>query len=163
MRETSHPFRLKAGVLAMASSKPKDMILAALAAGPEVWFTPVQVQKLLFLIDRRIPKLVGGPIFNFVPYHYGPFDKRIYPVLKQLEEEGLVKIQSDSNFRRDAYALTENGVKKGWNELNALPSDAADFIKRANAFVLKATFAQLISAIYRAYPDMKVNSVFAKQ
>jgi uncharacterized protein len=136
--------------------------LAVLAAGPHVWFAPVQIQKLLFLVDRRIPTLIDGPFFKFVPYHYGPFDKRIYVLLEELEAEGYVKIQNDPNFRRNSYALTEAGREKGKDHLNTFPPDAVDFVKNTITFVLKTSFAQLVSAIYRAYPDMKVNSVFAQ-
>ena len=149
--------------MAALAKEQKDFILAALAAGPRLFFTPVQVQKLLFLADRRIPHLVGGPFFKFVPYHYGPFDKRIYPLLEELQEEGYVSIYNDRNFRRNAYWLTETGVKVGKDRLSVLPPPAVDFLKKTADFVLKATFAQLISAIYRAYPEMRVNSVFARQ
>jgi uncharacterized protein len=145
----------------VTSSKRKETILAVLAAGPRVPFTPVQIQKLLFLVDRRIPKLIGGPFFNFVPYHYGPFDKHIYALLEELKGEGYVKIEHDSNFRRNTYSLSDAGITKGKDHLSTFPPVAVDFVQKTIAFVLKSSFAQLVSAIYRAYPEMKANSVFA--
>jgi len=52
-----------------------DLVLAALAAGGVgASYSPVQVQKLLFLIDREAANLVDGPHFSFRPYDYGPFE-----------------------------------------------------------------------------------------
>jgi uncharacterized protein len=68
----------------------RDTVLAALAAaGANAWFSPVQVQKLLFLIDREVPAFVDGPHFAFAPYDYGPFDARVYGELDRLEELGM--------------------------------------------------------------------------
>jgi uncharacterized protein len=139
----------------------KNMILAAFAANPHGTFTPVQIQKALFLIDRRIPDLIDGPLFNFRPYHYGPFDRVIYGLLEQLEHEGAVEIQYDCNFRRNSYRLTSSGKNRGDVALKNLPPEAAQFITEVARFVTALTFTQLISSIYRAYPEMKENSVFA--
>ena len=49
----------------------RDYVLATLSAGGEhTSFSPAQVQKLFFLIDREIPQWVGGPHFRFEPYDY---------------------------------------------------------------------------------------------
>ena len=62
-----------------------EIVLAAVAAGGSgARFFPVQLQKLLFLIDREIPELVHGPHFRFIPYYYGPFDKGLYVELGRL-------------------------------------------------------------------------------
>ena len=55
----------------------KEVVLAALAPAKHAPHSPVQVQKLIFLIDRNIPREVGGPHFDFQPYNYGPFDKAV--------------------------------------------------------------------------------------
>jgi hypothetical protein len=47
-----------------------------------------KVQKLLFLIDREIPRLVGGPHFNFQSYDFGPFDRDVYDTLEALAAQG---------------------------------------------------------------------------
>ena len=46
----------------------KKILLGALATQEDVIYTPVQVQKLLFLIDRKIGNNIGGPFFKFKPY-----------------------------------------------------------------------------------------------
>lgn len=136
-----------------------SIILAALAPGGGYRYSPVQVQKLMFLIDREIPNLVGGPHFAFRAYHYGPFDKRVYHSLDDLAQRGYVHID-DENSRRRTYTLTPEGVDAANAAFEGLNAQAQDFITRSSAFVRAHTFSQLVAAIYKAYPEMRENSVF---
>jgi hypothetical protein len=136
----------------------REIILAGLAPAKGAPHTPVQVQKLFFLIDRNISDLIGGPFFDFQPYNYGPFDKEVYLTLELLEFEGLVKITSERTWR--TYMLTQEGQKIGDEILSKLPKKAQNFIINASKFVREHTFTQLVSAIYKAYPEMRQNSVF---
>jgi len=134
------------------------IVLAALQPAEGAPYSPVQVQKLLFLLDREISQLTGGPHFDFVPYNYGPFDKRVYRVLDELDDRGLVTIRSDGPQR--TYALTPKGQTTADEIFHALPEPAQEYIRRASDFVRRLTFTQLVSAIYKSYPDMQANSVF---
>jgi hypothetical protein len=134
----------------------REIVLAALAPANGGSFTPVQVQKLFFLIDREAADLVGGPYFNFRPYHYGPFDKAVYFELDSLSQEGLVDINNDGR----SYSLTSNGQDLGRTLLIGLPKNAREYVERACDFVRRQSFSSLVSAIYKAYPDMRINSVF---
>jgi hypothetical protein len=135
-----------------------ELVLAALAPGEGYRYTPVQVQKLLFLIDRQIPEMVEGPHFHFEPYHYGPFDSAVYQELERLSELGFVAVDSSSALR--TFTLTPDGVAAGREALNRAPAGAQDFITRACTFVRAHNFSSLVSAIYKAFPEMRVNSVF---
>lgn len=138
----------------------KEFVLAALAASNGAEHTPVQVQKLFFVVDREIPQLVGGPFFNFVAYDYGPFDSDVYSVLRQLEEDGDSETLNcrPSGFRR--YKLTAQGQEKGMGILQGLDKKASDYIVALSDWIRKLSFVELVSAIYKAYPEMKANSVF---
>ena len=138
--------------------KQRDIILAAFAPAKGSLHTPVQVQKLLFLIDREIPQYVDGPHFNFKPYHYGPFDLLVYDELATLAEEKYIDIVPESNW--NSYRLTDTGQKEGEKILNSLNPKAKLFIETMSVFVRSVSFEQLVSAIYKAYPEMKENSVF---
>lgn len=138
----------------------KEVVLAILATADGAIHTPVQVQKLLFLIDKKIPSLIGGPYFNFVPYTYGPFDLEIYHLLENLSQEEDVEIISNPNLRWAKYRLTIKGQKKGEEILNTIDKKASDYIKRLSSFVRSLSFAELVSVIYNEFPEMKVNSVF---
>jgi uncharacterized protein len=141
--------------------KQTDVVLAAMAAGTGAIHSPVQMQKLLFLIDKRISKSMGGAHFNFQPYHYGPYDPAIFSLLEVLEAKGLVTIHRQPDRRWKSYQLTSAGQATGDKLLNDLGVKIGDYVRSLSSYVRSRTFAELVSAIYDAYPDMKANSVFA--
>lgn len=139
------------------------IVLAALAPAGDGQYTPVQVQKLLFLLDKNIGRELGGPFFSFEPYDYGPFDKEVYQVLDQLRLGGLVEIMDVPGRNWKQYKLTEAGKEAAAKELSNLEHRARSYIESVSSFVRSLSFAQLVSAIYKEYPEMKVNSVFNQQ
>ena len=141
----------------------KEMILTALAASSGAVHTPVQIQKLLFLLDRRTAAYLGGPFFQFVPYDYGPFDKEIYGLLDGLSGEGLVEIISQLGIPWKKYRLTPIGQQAGNDALSRLDDQVSDYIRKLSDFVRSLSFTDLLSTIYREYPEMKANSVFREQ
>ena len=134
-------------------------ILMALAAGGEEIYSPVQVQKLLFLLGDNISDAVGGQHFNFEPYDYGPFDKEVYDVLGQLEDKKLLSILPTGQGW-DKYTLTPTGFRDGREHLDSLSVEHRKYAEKLAHFVTTVSFSQLVSAIYSHYPEMKVNSVF---
>lgn len=138
----------------------RQLVLAVLAtAGTDAW-TPVQVQKVFFLIDRKIPERVSGPHFNFRPYDYGPFDPQVYRELEELEATGLATIGATDPFSMREYRLTGAGQREGRRLLESFSADVRGYFERAARFVRTRSFPELVSAIYEAFPDMRVNSVF---
>jgi hypothetical protein len=136
----------------------RNFVLAALSVANGATYTPVQVQKLFVLIDREIPKLVNGPHFTFEPYNYGPFDQEVYRELELLEMGGYVELVPQSTW--SAYRLTDQGQESGEEYLNQIDKKAIAYIRQASEFVRSLSFTQLVSAIYKAYPEMRENSVF---
>ena len=136
----------------------KEFVLAVLASGGcGVRYTPVQVQKLFFLIDKEISDLIGGCQFNFEPYNYGPFDKGVYDEVDELERQRYVEAFPEQTWRN--YSLSPEGQERR-KLLASLPPEAQDYIKRASEFVRSLSFRQLVLAIYKAFPEMRENSVF---
>lgn len=136
-----------------------EMLMAALAAGGEnVSFTPVQVQKLCFLLDREAAHLLEGPHFNFAPYDYGPFDRAVYDGLDSLARGGMARIENAGRYR--VYALTHAGFQSGTALMRRLPAGTQDYLVSMAAWVRELNFEQLVAAIYNRYPEMKINSVF---
>ena len=137
----------------------QNLMLAALSgAGEHATYTPVQVQKLFFLIDREAAAYVNGPHFDFKPYDYGPFDRAVYDELEYLTRIGLT--ETVQGIRTRLYMLTSEGYAIGVNELTRFPTNIQDFIKRCAIWVRSLSFQQLVAAIYNKYEDMRVNSVF---
>jgi len=137
----------------------EDVVLAALAPANGGAHTPVQVQKILFLLDENLPAELKGPHFRFEPYHYGPFDKGVYNTLDELSRRGLVQVVFGSGNWRE-YRLTPEGQAQGNAVLDGLEPRAASYIRRLSDFVRKLSFSQLVSAVYKAYPQMRARSVF---
>lgn len=138
----------------------KSIILAALASGDESYFSPAQIQKLLFLIDKKISKVVNGPHFDFRPYHYGPFDHNVYRVLEDLEKNNLIESVGEPERSWKRYRLTTNGQKEGEKILSAIDEKGRKFIIETTKTILSLSFSGLLATIYKAYPEMKENSVF---
>ncbi len=142
------------------NSTREEIVLAALMPGGGVPHTPVQVQKLLFLIDRNLALLIGGPKFKFEPYHYGPFDQEVYSTLQELAGQRLVEITRSNEGTWREYRLTPEGETRAAEAFAALDVRARDYIQRASDFVRRLSFTELVSAIYKAYPEMRERSVF---
>jgi len=118
--------------------------------------SPVQLQKLFFLIDMKLSREVGGPFFHFTPYHYGPFDKEVYEELDNLNSENKVEIIQNNRLR--LYKLTEEG--KNTIPISNLNENVKSKVEDIIDYVKTKSFTELISAIYHDYPGMRVNSVF---
>ena len=137
-----------------------EMILLAMSALGEIHaFTPSQIQKLMFIIDREA-KLNEGATFEFVPYDYGPFDKEVYNELKALQLQGLVRIKPLNTYR--TYALTEQGMARGLEIAKMLTEEKKKYLHDICEWVASVDFGVLISSVYSLYPEMAVNSVFRK-
>lgn len=135
-----------------------QVVLAGMAAaGHRAKFDAVQLQKLFFLIDREIPHLIGGPHFDFQPYHYGPFDRAVHDVLDHLLASGDAAV--DTSFRYPLYSLTASGLETGTRFLMEMHDSASCYMKEASAWIMATPFQPLLAAIYRRYPDMARNSV----
>lgn len=136
----------------------RELVLTALAPSGGAQLSPVQVQKLIFLIDFNVGSLLDGPHFNFRPYHYGPFDSSIYREIESLVTQGLAEIVPGPKWKR--YRLTPEGLREGGELLENLPQDVRKYVVRAVEFVRALSFTELVSAIYKAHPEMRENSVF---
>lgn len=138
----------------------RDVVLAALATAGRDSYTPVQIQKLMFLIDDRLGSRLGGKKFDFYPHDYGPFDPSVYSEARELEASGLAEVEQIPGTSLRTYGASPEGESEGWKVLNSIPSDARDYIHELSTWVRSLSFPELVSAVYEAYPDMKVNSVF---
>jgi uncharacterized phage-associated protein len=141
-------------------TRRQKLVLATLAAERAASFAPVQVQKLFFLLDRNLSADLGGPLFSFEPYDYGPFDRTVYSELEELAHKGLVAIEAAPGAGRRKYGLTAEGYEAGKAALGDLNARVRDYMVRVSEWVRSLSFAELVGSIYKQYPDMKMNSVF---
>lgn len=136
----------------------RQLVLASMATQGQAEFSPVQLQKLFFLIDERASKRLGGKKFSFTPYHYGPFDKSVYAELQAASEAGQVAISTTDRWR--TFKLTPDGEAEGRRILEGLDEPVVEFLCKTAAFVRGHSFQELVRSIYKAYPEMRAKSVF---
>ncbi len=140
----------------------RRFMLASMCPAGTGSFSPVQVQKLFFLLDRNIGEQIGGQHFEFVPYDYGPFDSAVYQELESMQRDGLVEVLEIENLGRRKYRLTDQGLEIGRDALSELDDPIEQYVCNVAEWVRALSFSQLVSAIYSKYPDMKENSVFVQ-
>jgi hypothetical protein len=135
-------------------------MLAALAAPENKAFYPVHLQKAMFLIDHALPSLFAVR-YKFRPYDYGPFDRTVYSDAAALQQADLITIgREPSNWYR-TYRVTDKGLERGqYLLLTGMDHASADTIRKITNVITPLSFEQLVAGIYRAFPNMKVNSVF---
>lgn len=138
----------------------RDLVLAVFACADGADYSPVQVQKIFFLIDKKIAKEIGGPKFRFRPLDYGPFDGQVYDELTALANDGLVAIDRNPQSRFATYRLTVHGMSRGISALSTLPIHIQTYLRDLSRWVRSLTFDQLVTAIYNEFPEMKENSIF---
>lgn len=134
-----------------------DYVLAVMA-GVRVPMTPVQVQKLFFILDQKISALTGGKRFAFTPYNYGPFDPQVYSELDNLIRGGLASVDTSGATRR--YYLTARGHSEGSVKFRSMIPAAQAYVRDLADWISKLSFQQLVSAVYAQWPEMKANSIF---
>ena len=62
-----------------------EMALVVLSLAEGADFTPVQIQKALFLAsDKAADAFKQQSRYDFQPYDYGPFDQQVYSDMEQL-------------------------------------------------------------------------------
>lgn len=140
--------------------KKEDFLLLVVAAGKDEPLTPVQLQKSLFLIgEQGIPE-IPEEFYDFQPYHYGPFDVRVYQDADTLKEDGMVlRFKSDSGNWANTVA-TYSGRKRAEQLKSQMDPAVVQYIENVVDWAQSMNFRELVAAIYQAYPEYRENSVF---
>ena len=140
--------------------KRRDLlVLAVNAAGSRV-LTPVQLQKSIFLISQTNLPGIPDALYDFKPYHYGPFDATIYKDADRLHEDGLVLRAPSREGAWTDTMITPSGSGRA-NELQEqLDSSTIDEISKIVERVQSLSFNQLLKGVYEDHPEYLQNSVF---
>ena len=144
---------------ATGSLNRRDLVLAILAASGGIAYTPVQIQKAVFVVCDQLPGLISGPGFNFKPYDYGPFDSDVYSEISQLQRAGEATIIPAPFGNWNMYAASDTGLARGRQLLDRIGKHR-EYIEKISAWVRSLSFSSLVKSIYEAYPQMKANSIF---
>jgi len=138
----------------------QQLVLTLLTCSGGAPLTPVQLQKAAFLVTKEAPQALNDPRFNFEPYDYGPFDSDVYAEAQALANSGMVTVSPSPYGRWNTYAATQAGMDQGNEILGQLSEANRKYICEVANWVRGQSFSSLVKAIYKAYPETKVNSVF---
>jgi uncharacterized phage-associated protein len=140
----------------------RDWVLLTISAAEGRPVSPVQLQKALFLLSRnlKLGQLRTAHFYAFEAYDYGPFAREIYDDAEALEAEGFILIRQVGQPAYREYVSTPAGLQRASILRAELDDEVKDYLDRVVKWVQSMSFDQLVRAIYQAYPDTKVNSVF---
>ena len=85
-------------------------------------------------------------------------------MIESLVVDGMIEEIDVPGKSWKQFRLTEKGQPEGEKALGSIEKEQIrQYVKDLSAFIHGLTFPQLVSAIYRAYPEMRVNSVFGNK
>lgn len=153
--------RQENGVRTLETMNRRELLLAVLACSDGRPYSPVQIQKAIFLVTENVPGLVTeGPGFAFDAYDYGPFDSSVYTEALALRADGDAVIAPSDIGRWNTYAASDAGLERGREILDAMDEQTREYLRRVSAWVRSQSFSSLVKSIYDAYPHMRANSIF---
>jgi len=139
----------------------KEATLLMLSMSNGEPYTPVQIQKAMFLIAKNYPETIDGIGYDFKPYAYGPFDKTVYDDIRILENEGFVQTSMNITRQWNEYQITSKGLEKSEEIKNQVDDKSIiQYFEEVSKFVRSLSFSKLVTSIYKVYPEMKINSIF---
>jgi|GEM_PF-3121608 len=138
----------------------EDYVLAVLSTSDRAPWTPVQVQKIFFLLEPAVAAQLGGAYFNFQPYNYGPFDSRVYEAIEQCQTTGFALIDQSPIASKKKYQLTETGQRRGQEVLATLPAATTARVVELSRWLRSLSFRELVTAVYKDFPHMRARSIF---
>jgi uncharacterized protein YwgA len=139
----------------------KEATLLMLAMTKDGKYTPVQIQKAMFLITKNYPEIIEGKNYDFKPYAYGPFDKTVFDDIRILENEGFVQSSINISGQWNEYQITSEGLIKAEKiKKQIIGEGIIQYFEEVSSFVRSLSFSKLVTSIYKAYPEMKINSIF---
>ena len=98
--------------------------------------------------------------YDFRPYDYGPFDAEVYRDAERLRAEGSVIIDPTGGAAYRDYTATAAGIERASILRSELEPAVREYLDGVVVWVRSLSFNALVQAIYRDYPEMRVNSVF---
>lgn len=122
-----------------------------------------RMQKLVFLIQEEFDDTSALPgEYNYIPYDYGPFAKKLYADLDYLKDRGFIK-EATKTIEDGKVQYNYRLTPEGREHLEQQPGhkvdqilDLAEPIKRE---FNQQSLPQLLDYVYAKYPEYAENSV----
>jgi len=131
----------------------KDVFMLVLSLFGKI-YGKTFLQKFFFILEEEgLPKLN----LEYIPYHYGPFSRKLDELIKKLKAENLIKeeVTFTKNFNIcRTFKLTPNGEKLINND-SKLVQQIAPFVNEFQGMLP----SNILKYVYEKYPKMTINSV----
>jgi uncharacterized protein YwgA len=137
-----------------------EWLLLALRSARRHRLTAVKLQKSLFVLGERRGEAVGDDYYQFRPYHYGPFSADIYHDADSLANKGLLQVDTSRGQSMREYVLTEEGERAADASARRAPKMAREYLEAVVAWAQPLRFDELVRAVYEAFPETRINSIF---
>jgi len=119
--------------------------------------SPIQIMKAMFLLKKEL-SLSDEEFYKFEPYLYGPCSFEIYSSLEKLEKEGFIEVVP-SSFRWRYYKISKKERKYIEEIIGIIDKQILEKIKTVKQMVLSKSFIELLSYVYKKYPEYAKNSI----
>lgn len=137
--------------------KKINLLLKIIAAANGKRLTPVQLQKVAFLLGEERRDEMPEDYYSFRKYDYGPFSAAVYSDAEQLERDGLIEISINSRGGWREYSATVDGIEFGLEDIS---EGISSFIEETVQWAMELSFQQLVREVYKRFPQYRENSVF---
>jgi uncharacterized protein (DUF488 family) len=104
--------------------------------------TKLRLVKLSFLLQASAPELPRSSVYEFIPYHHGPYSFTLTHELRTIERDGWVRI-SDSEVKL---------LRSSDNETSKLERRFTEQIDTLSLRYRNVTTSTLVSRLYSEYP-----------
>ncbi len=118
----------------------------------EVLVTAVMKYAFLLQMEGNLQRR----LYHFVPYHYGPFAKEVYADLRNLQEEGLIRVDGDADENKTRITLTD--LAKVDEALTVLPVELKEDIETIINSYGDLDHNALLKMVYEKYPAYTTKS-----
>lgn len=139
----------------------KLLLLILYAIGGEVKGT-TKLEKLPFLLEHDLNVNLDN-IFQYFPYHYGPYSNRIIENIQCLQGRGFVDIEEkvhifgtegDKELITRVYTLTLKGEEAAKRMFLKLPEELRKRLVELRRYAQKTT-KEILNYVYTKYPYFK--------
>ena len=119
---------------------------------------PVHIMKGMFLFAMEGGR-PSGELYDFEPYHYGPFSPEVYRDLDALVAEDLIQAEKVAGQTWSVYYPTPRGTQKAQALGTAADPDVVTRLIEIRQYVVGLPFARLLREIYAKYPRFAARSL----
>lgn len=137
----------------------KEAIARKQRAGRREWVLVTALMKYAFL--SQLEGKGRYRIYNFVPYHYGPFAKELYGDLERLAQDGVIEVENDRKEDRTRISLKDD--RRAVEMLSCLPAEVKEDVGSVLDGYGALDHKNLLKAVYEKYPAYGKKSKIKKK